>query len=70
MTKSYGKRVWDEFDAEAEAAGKAINMIRKIGRPTADASTGGRHTTRARNRRTTVANGRRNQTMGELGVIY
>ena len=67
------KRVWDATDQEAANQGKAIqDMNRNFGglRPSVGQAVGGRHTTRARNRRTAVANGRRTETFGELGVIY
>ena len=67
------KREWDATDQEAANQGKAIrDMNRNFGglRPSAVQAAGGRHTTRARNRRSVVANARRNAMFGELGVLF
>jgi len=64
------KRVWDEFDAEAEKQGQAIRtQHQNIGRPRIDRAVGGRHTSRTRNRKCVVATAFRMQVASELGVI-
>lgn len=65
-------RTWDQYDEEAMSEGKALRTMGKNFsgcRPTHNGATGGRHVRRRRNRKCVVATPRRNEAMGELGVI-
>lgn len=61
------RKNWDRFDEEAEAQATAIRSQRiNLGDT---APKGGRHTSRARNRRTAVANSFVLERKAELGII-
>ena len=62
------KRVWDEFDAEAEKQGNAIKGMAQM-KGYIQGPAGSRHVRRKRNLKSAVATAKRTLRMAEVGVL-